>query len=994
MIKKINYFSFLFLFLSLALQSYGQTIEIKGKVTAIGDGEVMPGVSVQIKNTTVGTITDFDGMYSINVPKGAELVFSYIGYVTKSIVIDQQKIVNVNLTPNVTDLDEVVIVGYGSQRKSDVTGATTSLGKESFNAGPVVSPAQMIQGRVSGVQITLNSGEPGAGSTIRIRGSSSIRSNQDPLYVIDGVPLNISSDTPSGIGVAGINASASKDPLSFLSPSDIENITVLKDASATAIYGSRGSNGVILVTTKKGRGGIERLSYSSYISVSELPKKLDLLNRDEFLNAGSEYNLDLNDLGADTDWQDEIYRTAITQSHNLSYSGGNEKSNYYASFGYFDQEGIIEGSGLEKFTGKINVSKKLLNDKLSLSTDISVSRTDDQRVPIGETGGYEGDLLISTLRANPTFPVYQNGTYFQYSPTYRNPVAMKDLTSDHTFSDRFLGNFSATYEILEGLKYKLNFGIDHLNISREISQNEELTYLVNGGQASISNILQNNQLIENYITYDKQINEDNQFSALLGHSYQIFDSKGSSLEVNGFHVDGIDYIDNLGYGDNDNANVSSYKSQNELQSFFTRINYAYKNRYLLTATVRADGSTKFGENNKYGYFPSVGSAWRLIEEDFINDLGVFDNLKLRLGWGLTGNQEIPNKISLLAIGTSANANYFFDGTNLSTGTTFLRTPNPDIKWETTTQTNIGIDFGFYKGRLSGSIDYFNKSTKDVLLLLTSLAPSPTSTVWSNVPDMRIKNSGFELDLNGIIISKDNLSWDANFNFTTINNEVTDLPVDLIQTGTASGAGLSGTRVQVIKNGYPIGTFWGKQFLGYAPDGTSVYKKDASGKDVEEDLGSALPKFTMSLNNKFTVGNFDVSMFINGVFGNKVYNNTANALFSIPSFSKGNNVTAEVFSSNEGINNTPEYSSRFIEDGSFIRLSNATVGYNFNLKEINTIKSLRFYLTGSNLLLITDYSGYDPEVNTDGSYEGVPSLGMDYTSYPTARTFQFGVNIEF
>ena len=998
--KNIYSLSILFLILifATALQSYGQNVQITGTVSDATNGQTIPGVSILVKNTLTGTTTDLNGMYSLEVEVGSELVYSFIGYETQTIVVDQQKTINVIMKPVATELGEVVVVGYGVQRKSDVTGATTTLDEKSFNPGVVISPAEMMQGRISGVQVTMNSGEPGAGSSVRIRGSSSIRSNQDPLYVIDGVPLNITNIAPGAATAAGVNASANKDPLDFLNPDDIASITVLKDASATAIYGSRGSNGVILITTKKGgigEIGEGKLSYAYYVGISKLPKKLDILSPEGFINASNQNDLGLTDMGNKTDWQDEIFRTGITQSHNLSYSGGTDKSNYYASFGYLNQDGIINRTGIEKLTGRFNASQKLFDDRLQITTNISMSRIDDARVPIGETGGYEGDVLISALRGNPTFPVFNDdGTYFQYSSTYRNPVAMIDLTNDHTYTDRLLGNMSVSYKIFEDLTYKLNLGIDHSNITREMSQNNELSYLVNDGQASIANIELDNQLMENYLTYDKQLNENNHFTALLGHSYQKFDDKGYNLIVDGFTVVGVDYIDNLGYGNFDNAIVGSFKSQNELQSFYARVNYSYKNKYLLTATGRADGSTKFGENNKYGYFPSVGAAWRLVEEDFIKDLDIFDNLKLRVGWGLTGNQEIPNKISLLAIGTSPNANYFFDGQNLSTGTTFIRTPNPDIKWETTMQSNIGVDFGFFDGRLTGSVDYFYKKTKDVLLLLTSLAPAPTAYMWLNVPDMRIKNSGLEIDLGGIIIDKKGLLWSANLIFTTISNEVQDLPVDLIETGVASGAGLSGTRVQIIKSGYPIGTFWGKQFLGYDADGISIYKKDAEGNDVKEDLGSALPKFTFGINNAFAINNLDVSFFINGVFGNKVYNNTANALFSMPSFSKGNNVTADVITSGEGINNTPEFSSRFIEDGSFVRLSSATIGYRIPFEENSWIRSLRLYVTGSNLFLITGYSGYDPEINTNGEYDGVPSLGLDYTGYPRARTIQFGINATF
>ncbi len=995
--KHLQLFSILFLILifSTALQAFGQNIQISGKVTDASNGQTLPGVSVLVANTTTGTTTDLNGKYSIEVKVGDQLVFSFVGFKTQSIVVGQQKTIDVALKPAAIGLNQVVVVGYGVQRKKDITGATQTLTKKSFNPGIVISPAEMMQGRVSGVQVTMNSGEPGAGSTVRIRGNSSIRANQEPLYVVDGVPLNNTNATPGAAGVAGINASASKDLLNFLNPDDIASITVLKDASATAIYGSRGANGVILITTKKGKKGKGKLSYSAFAGISNLPKELDLLTSTEFMNASNKYNFGLIDKGANTNWQDEIFRTGFTQSHNLSYSGGTDKSNYYASLGYLDQEGIVKRTGIKKLTARFNVTQKLFNDRLRISTNLAVARTDDARVPIGETGGYEGDVLISALRQNPTFPVYDtDGSYLQYSPTYRNPVAMINLTNDQTYTDHILGNIDASYKIIKDLTFKVNLGIDHTNATRKVSENDQLTYLVNGGQASISNIELTNVLMEDYLTYAKQLNKDNHLTVLLGYSYQRFDNAGYNLSVNGFHVVGINYIDNLGYGDKDNASVGSFKLQNELQSFYARLNYAYKDKYLLTATWRADGSTKFGKNNKYGYFPSVGLAWRLIGENFIKNLNVFDNLKLRLGWGETGNQNIPGKISQLLIGTSSDANYFFDGKNLSTGTTFLRTPNPDIKWETTTQTNIGLDFGFFDGRLSGSIDYFHKNTKDFLLLLTSLAPAPTPFMYKNVPNMRIKNTGLEVNMTGVIISKDKVSWSATLNFSTVHNVVQNLPVDIIETGVASGAGLSGTRVQVIKSGYPIGTFWGPRFLGYDDKGNSIYKQDANGDIVKEDLGSALAKFTIGLNNSLTIGKLDVSFFINGVFGNKVYNNTANALFSMASLSKGNNITNTVLNSGESATDTPKFSSKYIEDGSFVRLSYATVGYRFSFRETSWIRSLRLYITGSNLFLITKYSGYDPEVNTNAQYEGVPSIGIDYTGYPRARTIQFGVNAQF
>ncbi|HED38035.1 MAG TPA: SusC/RagA family TonB-linked outer membrane protein, partial [Ignavibacteria bacterium] len=573
--KHVQVFSVLFLFLifTSAFQAFGQNIQISGKVTDVSTGQSLPGVSILVKNTTAGTTTDLNGRYSLQAKVGSKLVFSFIGYQTQTIVVDNQKVINVAMKPTATGLNEVVVVGYGVQKKTDVTGATQTLTKKSFNPGVVISPAEMMQGRVSGVQVTMNSGEPGAGATVRIRGSSSIRANQDPLYVVDGVPLNNISTTPGAVGVAGINASASKDPLDFLNPDDIASITVLKDASATAIYGSRGANGVILITTKKGKSGKGKLTYSAYAGISNLPKQLDLLSASEFIAAGKKNNFGFVNKGANTNWQNEIFRTGYTQSHNVSYSGGTDRSSYYASLGYLNQQGIVKKTGIKKLTARFNVTQKLFNDKLRISTNLAVARTTDTRAPIGETGGYEGDLLISALKSNPTFPVFNtDGTYLQYSPTYRNPVAMIDLTNDHTYTDHVLGNINASYKIIKGLTYKLNLGIDHINATRKVSENSRLTYLVNAGQASISNIELNNVLMENYLTYDRQLNKDNHFTILLGQSYQKFDNLSYNLSLSGFHVNGINYYDNLSYGDMSTAQVGSDKSQNELQSFYARLN--------------------------------------------------------------------------------------------------------------------------------------------------------------------------------------------------------------------------------------------------------------------------------------------------------------------------------------------------------------------------------------------------------------------------------------
>lgn len=973
----------------------GQQMKITGTVTDASTGEPLPGVNIMIEGTQLGVVSDIKGQYVIQVPESSfALIFSYIGYNTTRIEVAGKSVIDVALVLDVKALEEVVVVGYGVQRKVDVTGATSRLTSDNMNMSLATSPVEMMQGRISGVNVLNNDGEPGAGMSVRIRGSSSIRSGQEPLYVIDGIPLDNADLTPNGSTVSGLSGSSNKNPISFLNPDDIESIDILKDASSTAIYGSRGANGVIMITTKKGKQGEGTLTYDGYAGFSKLYKKIDVLSAEDFRayrrpNDGTP----LPDEGASIDWQDEVYRTAVTQSHTLTYGGGTEKHTYRASLGYINQEGILKTTGIEKINGKIQVSQKAFKNRLYLTGNIIVSHMKDKRAPIGETGGYEGDVILNALKLNPTYPIFNpDGSYYQNSTTQRNPVAMLYLTNDITLTDHTIANMSGELEIVKGLKYKLNVGFDRTLAERRINQDNDLTYLSNHGEADINAIEANNRLIENYITYEKKIRENHQFNFLLGHAYQYFKVLGNNLHVNGFTVEDILYTNNLNYGNFSNANSSSYATENELQSFFGRINYNFKDKYLVTFTGRVDGSTKFGENNKYGFFPSGALAWRLSEEDFIKSLGVFSNLKLRIGYGKTGNQEIPNKISQLSVGTTGSANGYFNGT-LAPGITFIRTPNPDIQWETTTQMDVGIDFGILNDRLSGTVDIFHKTTEDVLLYLP-VPLAPTDNGWKNVDDLKIINNGIELGLNGIIVKNENIVWDAGLNFSYIRNNVVDLPVTLIETGNASGQGISNTRVQVITNDEPIGTFYGRVFQGFDANGMSVYKTDNEGNEVLEPLGSALPDYTYSFNSKVTFRNFDLSMFWYGVNGNKVYNNTRNALFVKGSLNSGSNVTYDVSNSEESISNSNAFSSRFVEDGSFLRLSNVTLGYTLNTASMKWIQSARLYVTGNNLLLITDYSGYDPEVNTDANQDGIPSIGIDYTTYPKSRAFTIGISLKF
>ena len=838
-----------------------QKHEVKG-VVKTPDGSPLPGATVVEKGTTNGTITDFDGKFTLTVNKDrAVMSFSFVGYTSVEVEYQGQATINVVLQEESIGIEEVVAVGYGVQKKSDLTGATNRLSDKDMNKSLATSPVEMMQGRIAGVNITQNNGEPGGGMTVRVRGSSSIRSGQEPLYVVDGIPLDNSNLTPTGGTAAGYGSGGSKNPLSFINPEDIESIDILKDASSTAIYGARGANGVVLVTTKKGKKGESTITFDSYVGVSTIREKMDVLSADQFRAYTRTDGTKLLDEKASTNWQDEIFRTAITNNQALGLSGGSDKSSYHLSLAYLDQQGIVNNSGIKKLNGSIKLTQKGFNDKLLLTASLMASQQTDARMPISEASGsgYEGDLIITALKSNPTFPIYNaDGTYYQHSTDQRNAVAMMNLVDDKVNTIRVVANMSAEYEIIKGLKYKLNVGLDRANAERRVNQDQQLSYLSNKGEANINGIIANNKLIENYITYVKKIGSDHSFNFLLGHSYQDFNGTSNNSKITGFTVQGIKYTDNLIYGIASTAVVTSAAYERELQSFFGRVNYSLKDRYLLTFTLRRDGSSKFGANNKYGNFPSAALAWRVMEEDFMKDNKLFSNLKARLGWGMTGNQEIPDKVSLMSVGTSAGASFLSNGI-LVPGITFNRTPNPDIKWETTKQINFGLDFGFLKDRLSGTLDFFNKTTTDVLLEISSKDPAPASKQWQNVPGLKIINTGVELGLTGIIIDKKGLRWDATFNVTHIKNEVKGL-VTPISTGAAAGQGLSGTFVQRLANNQPIGSFYGMVFEGFDSKGISVYKKDANGNAVNEFLGSALPKVTYSLSSSLKFKSFDAACF--------------------------------------------------------------------------------------------------------------------------------------
>jgi TonB-dependent starch-binding outer membrane protein SusC len=1001
--KKVSFSKIVALLLFCLLQTvvFAQERQIAGKVSDAG-GFGLPGVSIQIKGTTMGTITDMDGNFSLSAASDAVLIFSFVGYISQEIVVGEQTEINIILNEDIMELDEIVVVGYGTSKKSDLTGAMASLGEDEFNKAGAGTPQQMIQGRVAGVSVVSNNGEPGAGSQIKVRGASTIRSGQQPLFVIDGIPLDMQTTSPDGIEGGSLGGAPASNPLTFLNPNDIEKIDIMKDASAAAIYGSRGANGVILITTKKGTEGQSFIEYSSSVSLSHLPKQLPVLTAEEWADyredtlGTTDYDYrddEYNPFG--TNWQDQIFREAISHQHNLALSGGTANTSYRVSFGYGNEQGIIKKSDLERYTGRLNLTQRGLHDHLTMEATLLGSYVLQNRPPVGATG-FEGDLLLSALQSNPTWPVYDtNGIIFQTGVSgERNPVAMLEYTDDLTKTSRIVGGLAATVDLLKGLSYKISTGFDYTNANRFINQSQRLSYqALSNGRGDINNKELYNFLIEHTLNYNKAFGV-HKIAMLLGYSYQTFELRGSKMSAGGYPTDEIFYTDRIHAGTRDYDVISSWADQYKIQSFFGRFNYNFNEKLLLTGTVRADGSSKFGENKKYGIFPSFAAAYRLSQEEFIRNIGIISNLKLRAGWGQTGNSEIGTKRSRYLFSPDAQSRALI-GVNQEEiiGLQISRTPNPDITWESTTSANFGLDFGFFEGRLSGSIDLYQKSTKDLILEIPTPAGSPTATVVQNIDSCRIINSGIEMMLGGVVLTGNFLGWDINGSMTFNSNVVKDLPVDQYQTGSAQGQGLTGEYAQIITSDQPMNVFYGFVIDSVSSIGRVYYATDSSGIAERRYLGQPQPRFTWSLTNTFTLKGFDLSIFVEGVHGHQIFNNTALLLDKNNLVQAKNAQPVFVYDEIDAVRYAPRVSDRYVEDGDYIRLSNVTLGYNIPIKN-SWVKTLRLYISGSNLGIITNYTGYDPDVSSTKDMNNINSFGIDNTNYPKARTYMCGLNASF
>jgi iron complex outermembrane receptor protein len=995
------------LLMIVSMTAWAQPTRISGKVTSSDDGAPIPGVNILEKGTSNGTITDSEGNYSISVQANAALVFSFVGYASQEAFVASRSTIDIALEPDVTSLTEIVVVGYGQQEKKDVTGVVAAVDTKAFNRGAIVAPEQLIVGKVAGVQVSAT-GEPGAAANIRIRGGTSINASNEPLYVIDGVPVE-------NAGFAG-----SRNPLNLINPMDIESFTVLKDASSAAIYGSRAANGVIMITTKKGKTGVPRFEYSGFFSSSSIADRVDVFNADQYRELVASVNPSKLSLlqNASTNWQNQIYRIAFGQGHNFSMTGGTEKTTYRFSGGYQEQQGIIQTSSTERTNFALNISQMAFNDNLTIDANIKGTHTNDRFNP---------GVIGAAITFAPTQPIYDAtspwGGYYEWrnpNGTFDllavdNPVSSLNQSNEVGSSDRSLGNLQFDYKIpqIEGLRANLNLGYDILRGDRKnFFPSTLISTASDTGRVRIENISRLSKLLEFHVNYEKSLKSlDGKFDVTVGYSYQDFQNEYPSLE-------GIRLTTNIFGANNPSVakRVFAFNSveENRLISFFGRANVSLRDKYLLTATLRRDGSTRFGPENRWGIFPSAAIAWRIMEEDFMTGLpNIFTDLKLRAGYGVNGNQEIGNYRFFPNYDSSTpTAQYQF-------GNGFVSTIRPSaydaaLKWEETASLNIGLDFGVLNGKLSGSIEYYQKNTSDLLFTVTVPAGSNLSnTVLTNVGE--IKNSGVELTLNAIPIATTNLKWDVGFNIATNRNEVValdgandnDPDFKGYETGGISGG--VGNNIQINRVGESVNAFYvykHKLDANGAPllDGID-HNEDGSINlaDMYEDIDgngtvndrdrrayrSPAPKFLLGLTSNLSYRNFDLNFTLRANLGQYVYNNIASdgAYLNRINDIKPNNLVTSVL---EAPFKTPQYfSDYYVEKGSFLRMDNMTLGYTFNKPA--DFARVRVYGTAQNLFLLTEYSGLDPEVTTGG---GTPSFGIDNNVYPRSRTFLLGVTIGF
>jgi len=979
--------------------------DVKGKILdEMGMG--MPGVTIKIKNTNVVATSGNNGEFTLkDVPENAVLIVSYVGYATQEIKADTQAEMTIKLSLKLDELSEVLVVGYGTTRREDLTGSVATIGKKELKNVPITRVDQMLQGKAAGVQVTSISGAPGAGSSIRIRGGNSITAGNEPLYVIDGL-----------VGGGDIN---------LINPEDIESMVVLKDASSTAIYGARGANGVILITTKKGTVGQDNINFDAYTGWQKIPKLIPMLNASQFAQMANESAIDEGQpapyadpqsLGEGTNWQKEISRVAPMQNITLSASGGKNDYNYFLSGNYNKQDGVIINSGFKRYQFRSNLNKTIKeNIKIGAILNVGRAETNNNTVSLGGLDYYQ-----SALAYVPTATVYiADGSFNSKRPfdpqVYDNPVAQGTLPTNKTISTNMMGNLFAEWEIIKGLKFKSTFGSEFNFNKRNIYNPGALPSRMNAKSGGAADVATENSVMwlsENTLSYNKDITNDHHIDAVIGTSYQTGNTERLRANADLYATDAFLY-NNLGATDQKKFNITSGYDKYTIISYLARLNYSYKSKYLLTLTGRLDGSSRFAENHKNAFFPAAAVAWKASDEEFVKNMNVFDNLKFRASFGYNGNQAIGIYSSLPSLRTQSG---FLIGDAKILGYTSENLPNPDLKWETTRQFDLGMEFGILKNRINVEVDYYSKRTKD--LLLSEQLPTQTgfSSKISNIGS--VSNKGLEVLINTRNIITKDFTWETSLNISGNRNKVIDLGgvtgFDLAATGFGGYSTIS--RLVV---GQPVGTFWGATYTGTQKTttipagsvnpratprlGDPLYKDfDGDNKFTPADfgiIGDANPKFYGGLGNTFTYKKLSLNVFLQGSFGNDVMN------ISDAFYNTGSPLTNQFASiadrwtpgnPNSDIPrvNSRDYitSTRWVYDGSFLRLKTLSLSYALSGKDmgISWIKRLNVFATGTNLFLITKYPYYEPETNAYGSDSVL--RGFDSTNYPQNRTLALGFNL--
>jgi TonB-linked SusC/RagA family outer membrane protein len=987
LVKSIFYVCFL-LFSTAAL---AQTKVVTGKVTDAKDGSALPNASVLVKGTKQGTQTAADGTFKLTVAQNVTtLTISSIGFTTVDVSIAGKSSVDVALKASASDvLTEVVVSGYATPSKKDITGAVASVKAKDFNQGTILAPDQLLQNKVAGLEVTNTSGQPGVASTVQIRGNSSIRSNNSPLYVVDGVPLDGGTARPNLGNTFG--STPNSNPLLFIDPNSIAQVEVLKDAASAAIYGARGANGVIVITTKKGTSGPMKIDVNTNFGTNAgYMKKFAVLSPSQYRDAIKKYGQAATlDGGTNEDALKAISQNGFSQNYSVAFSGGNDAGKFRASFLGSHTQGFLKKSALDKYLATIGGSYKFLDKRLTIDFNLIAGNYGEQLTSVSNTAGSQGNIISSALSWNPTTALVKNGLYVFPTNGSGNPLAFNDAYSDKSNVNTFLANFSAAYKITDKLEYKLLYGVNHGAGTRAMNIEGWLAGItgVSGlGFGALGDAKLTSQTITHTLNYVTPLTKKLTLNAIAGYEYFKTNFSGGSITGTGFNTNldqasriNIPYTSILQNAKTQTPYSTFANPTAELQSYFARAIFNFDERFVVNASLRADGSSKFGKNNRYGYFPAVGAKWNVSNENFMKNSKVFSSLGLRASYGLTGNQEFPAGSSQEQFGL----NSFNNAPQVVNG-------NPDLKWESSKSLNIGADFSFAKGKIYGSVDYYSKTTSDILFQTNAIQPAPSSISYVNLNNAQLVNSGIELALGANLIDKKDLGLEVNFNLAYNKNNVKNFTDPntglglLIQTGQINGQGVSGTLAQVITNNQPVNAYYLKEFKGY----------DASGNQIIGDnpviSGDPNPHFLTGLSSTLRYKKFTLGLNMGGSFGFLIYNNTATSITNIAGIAQGRNIDVAAYNSPEKPSSGVGASTRFLEKGDYLKLRNVTLRYNIG----NTgkyIKNMTAFVSGSNLLVITKFSGFDPEVNIDKSNNSYPSRSIEYVPYPTPRTISFGFN---